>query len=106
MKFLLVSFLILLLGCTSDSSNEGLVASFSVSDVASHSSVSDCWLIIDSSVYDVTGFISRHPGGSVISQGCGINATGLFETRPTGSMTPHSSNARSMLSDYFIGVVE
>ncbi|KAN0108717.1 cytochrome b5 [Hyaloscypha variabilis] len=41
--------------------------SFSVADVASHKDAeSGLYIIIDDGVYDVTGFIDEHPGGSKI----------------------------------------
>ena len=63
---------------------------FSMKEVSKHNSRKDCWMLIRNKVYDVTRFISSHPGGSTILQGCGKDATHLFETRPMGSGTPHS----------------
>jgi cytochrome b involved in lipid metabolism len=51
----------------------------SMSEVAMHNSASDCWLVIDRDVLDVTSFVDKHPGGSVITEGCGKDATGYFE---------------------------
>jgi cytochrome b involved in lipid metabolism len=31
--------------------------------VASHGTVADCWVIVDGGVYDVTKFLTEHPGG-------------------------------------------
>lgn len=78
-------------------------AAFTVEEVSLHGTADDCWLIIEGKVYDVTGFISRHPGGAAIAQGCGTDATVLFETRPMGSGTPHSAQARSVRESYYIG---
>lgn len=79
---------------------------YSLEEVVTHNNSTDCWLLINGNVYNVTNFISRHPGGTAIIQGCGTDATELFETRPMGSGTPHSTNAQSMLSDFFIGNLE
>jgi cytochrome b involved in lipid metabolism len=35
---------------------------FTVSQVESHSTAQDCWIIIDNKVYDITNFLSEHPG--------------------------------------------
>ncbi len=82
-----------------------------LAEVANHNSASDCWMIVRDKVYDVTDFIARHPGGSEIVRGCGINATSLFESRTTengetvGTGSPHSSSAASQLEQYEIGTV-
>ena len=78
-------------------------------EVQKHNSSSDCWTIISGKVYNVTDFISRHPGGSEILRACGTDATTLFTTRHTesgeavGSGTPHSSNAESQLNQFLLG---
>lgn len=36
---------------------------FTTDEVAEHNSASDCWIIVDDGVYDVTNFLSEHPGG-------------------------------------------
>lgn len=79
--------------------------SYTLAEVAEHATAADCWLVIEGKVYDVTPFVSsgRHPGGAAILQGCGKDATGLFNTRPMGSGTPHSDRARSGLENFFIG---
>lgn len=35
-------------------------------EVAKHNSKKSCWIVIDSKVYDVTAFLSKHPGGAAI----------------------------------------
>lgn len=77
-----------------------------LNDVAQHNLESDCWMVIDGKVYDVTNWILLHPGADAILEGCGKDATELFETRPMGSGTPHSADARALLGDYFIGDLE
>jgi len=77
--------------------------SFSLEDVSEHNNGDDCWLAINGKVYDVTDYVSNHPGGAAILEGCGTDGTTLYETRPMGSGSPHSSNARNLLEDYYIG---
>ena len=78
--------------------------SISLDEVAAHSTPEDCWLVINGKVYDVSGLgDAGHPGGDAVYEGCGIDATELFETRPMGSGTPHSTRAIAGLDNYFIG---
>ena len=76
---------------------------FTMTEVGMHNIEDDCWLVIDNNVYDVTDWIPLHPGKLAILEGCGKDATGLFETRPMGSGTPHSQRARDIREDYYIG---
>lgn len=78
-------------------------ATYSLSEISTHNSEQDCWLVINGNVYDVTEFVASHPGGGTILQGCGKDATELFETRPMGSETPHSDDARDLLTTFHIG---
>lgn len=75
---------------------------YTTNDVSAHSSSKDCWLIIQDKVYDVTDFLSSHPGGAQeILPYCGKEASRAFATQ--GGRGGHSSTAESMLNDYFIG---
>ena len=76
----------------------------SASDVAKHSTKADCWTSISGKVYDITKFIARHPGGSVITQTCGIDGTQLFATQ--GGEGQHSGTARSQLATFEIGTLK
>lgn len=63
-----------------------------------------CWIIIRDKVYAIPdNFTETHPGGHAIYEGCGTDATTLFETRPSGSGTPHSADARKILETFYIG---
>lgn len=47
--------------------------------VAQHASASSCWTIVKGGVYDVTSWISAHPGGKAAIEGmCGKDATRAF----------------------------
>lgn len=124
-NYLLVSALVLmvgLVGCgqtvpvdtdveleSSSSTTEVTVditaAKYTLAEVAMHSEAGDCWMVIDNKVYDVSEY-QTHPGGEAILEGCGQDATELFETRPMGSGTPHSAGARNVMADYYIGDLE
>lgn len=55
------------------------VTTISMSEAQQHNSITDCYLIIKNSVYDVTSFIDQHPGGkNKIIENCGSEVTGVF----------------------------
>jgi cytochrome b involved in lipid metabolism len=35
-------------------------------EVAKHNNKKSCWIVLESNVYDVTSFLSKHPGGAAI----------------------------------------
>ncbi|XP_052060536.1 cytochrome b5-like [Mytilus californianus] len=69
-------------------------------DVAEHSDMTSCWIIIDSKVYDVTKFLYEHPGGyDILLEHAGRDATCAFEE------VGHSRDALQILQDFCIGDV-
>lgn len=65
------------------STNNQLIT-ISSTEVALHSSSSDCWFIVYDGVYDVTSYAPNHPGGSgYITDWCGQDATNAFEKEHT-----------------------
>jgi cytochrome b involved in lipid metabolism len=86
--------------------NGKMIRTYTQKEAAKHSTVKDCWVILDNKVYDVTSYIETHPGMEAILEGCGIDATTLYETRPMGSGTPHSGKAREDLVEYYIGEIK
>ncbi len=78
---------------------------YSTAQIATHNTSSNCWLIISGRVYDVTGYLTQHPGGvGVITPYCGKEATNAFNTKGGGG-SAHSSYASSLLNAYFVGNV-
>ncbi len=70
--------------------------------VSRHDNVNDCWLIISGGVYDVTNYLSQHPGGrSIILPFCGKDATQAFNTK--AGQGSHSSFAVNELALFKIG---
>ncbi|MFZ5437985.1 MAG: cytochrome b5 domain-containing protein [Patescibacteria group bacterium] len=90
---------------TGDNQNE--METYTLADVKEHSSASDCWLVIEGKVYDVTAYIKQgiHPGGEAILLGCGSDASELFRNRPNGSGS-HSEKAEGYLANFYIGDLE
>ena len=64
-------------------------AKYTTAQVATHASVTDCWAIVGKGVYDLTSYVSRHPGGSqAVSRLCGTNATRAFNAQHGGQGSP------------------
>lgn len=76
----------------SASANEGTnpgQPSYSAEEVARHSTILDCWTLIENKVYDLSGFASKHPGGANnIAALCGKDATSAFANQHGFSGTP------------------
>jgi len=74
---------------------------YTSAQISAHATKSDCWSIVGGNVYDLTSWVSRHPGGSssIISM-CGIDATSRFESKHGGS-----SSAKAALALLKIGTL-
>jgi cytochrome b involved in lipid metabolism len=86
----------------SASPSSSSVKTYTLAEIAPHNSRTSCWMAIEGKVYNVTSFIPRHPGGTAILQGCGKDATSMFNSRPNDG-TSHSAQARATLKQYYIG---
>jgi cytochrome b involved in lipid metabolism len=71
-------------------------------DLVKHTNENSCWLVISGNVYDVTKYITSHPGGDLILLGCGKDATDLYNGLTT-SRHRHSNRAQTLLSQMLIG---
>lgn len=70
-------------------------------EISKHNSTGSCWLIINSQVYDVTSYLTAHPGGvRAIASYCGKDATTAFNTMGRNG---HSSYANELLNQYLVG---
>ncbi len=55
-------------------------------EVARHNTRTDCWSIINGSVYDLTSWIPNHPGGEqAILQLCGVDGSVKFNGQHGGA---------------------
>ncbi len=72
-------------------------------EVAKHNTESDCWQIIGNGVYNVTSYLSSHPGGvSIMLPYCGSDATVAYNTKD-GRGSSHSSGANQDLKSLKLG---
>ncbi len=62
---------------------------YTLVDVAQHNSASSCWSTINGGVYDLTSWISRHPGGQqAILSLCGTDGSAAFNDQHGGERRP------------------
>lgn len=62
---------------------------FTMAEVATHNSEASCYSAIGGNVYDLTSFISEHPGGDRnILKICGKDGTSAFEGQHGGQYRP------------------
>jgi len=81
----------LLLGtlAASSTTEPPVAKTYTSAQVASHNSGSSCWGVVNKNVYDLTSYVSSHPGGaSAIQALCGKDATSAFTGQHGGESSP------------------
>lgn len=74
---------------------------YTMADVALHASEQSCWTVVRSTVYDLTAWIAKHPGGErAILSMCGKDGTASFEGQHGGSTRPENT-----LAGFEIGIL-
>ncbi|HLP22612.1 MAG TPA: cytochrome b5-like heme/steroid binding domain-containing protein [Microbacteriaceae bacterium] len=74
---------------SSSPGNEPTATVISAAEVASHASAESCWTVIDGTVYDLTPWITEHPGGArSILELCGRDGTAAFMGQHGGQRDP------------------
>jgi cytochrome b involved in lipid metabolism len=71
-----------------------------ISEIRKHNSAADCWTAVEGSVYDMTRFVDIHPGQQGIVDGCGTDATLLFNSEDN-----HTPVRRDLMKMYKIGIL-
>ena len=72
---------------------------FTRNQVAKHNKKTDCWLIANNNVYDVTKFIEKHPiGSNPIIKKAGTDFTVDYNF--------HSKSSKKVWNEYKIGELE
>ncbi|MBU3646323.1 MAG: cytochrome b5 domain-containing protein [Candidatus Nanopelagicaceae bacterium] len=72
---------------------------YTLERVRANNSSTSCWTIIDGFVYDLTSWISAHPGGpGVIRSMCGTDGTNAFKAQHQNQMSP-----AQRLNGYLLG---
>lgn len=74
-------------------------SSLTLAEVSKRNTQSECWVVIDGGVYDLTDWIRKHPGGAgSISSLCGSDGTAQFTSKHGGEPRPTST-----LESYYLG---
>jgi cytochrome b involved in lipid metabolism len=65
------------------------VDAYTLAQLATHNSSASCYSAINGSVYDLTSFVSHHPGGAAaIKSLCGVDGTAAYNGQHGGSRRP------------------
>lgn len=70
------------------------VKTFTLADIAKHANASSCYTAVRGTVYDLTNFITKHPGGAEnILKICGKDGTSAFTRKHAGRPEPEQELA-------------
>lgn len=78
--------------------------SHTLSEVAKHNNPSDCWMVINKNVYNLTDYLPDHDRELNIRSWCGTDATADYLDK-NGVNRSHSTYADSLLNKYIIGTL-
>lgn len=74
---------------TSTATSSTTASGYTLAQVKEHNSASSCWTAIDGTVYDLTAWISQHPGGVGPIEGlCGTDGSAAFTQQHGGQARP------------------
>ncbi|XP_054780062.1 cytochrome b5-like [Prosopis cineraria] len=74
---------------------------YTLAEVSQHNNSTDCWLVINGKVYNVTKFLEDHPGGDdALISATGKDATDDFED------VGHSTSAVAMMDEFYVGDID
>lgn len=89
-------------GTSQTENTSGGTDTYTADEVAQHSSTDDCWASVDGKVYDLTEWVSEHPGGpDAIGGLCGTDATEAFHGQHGDAPDPNEA-----LAGFEIGTLE
>lgn len=98
LRKLLISLTILLI------SIQGIYA-YTKDEVSQHNTTSDCWVIFEKGVYDLTEYLYQHDRYLNITSWCGTDITQAFITKD-GTGRDHKGSSYSLLEQYKIGSID
>lgn len=72
-------------------------------ELGKHGTKTDCWVIIEGYVYNVTAYIDQHPAPEeLLVKGCGKDVSIGWQTKGPANK-PHSKKAALLLKKYLVG---
>ncbi len=78
------------------------LGTYTMSQVALHSTAPDCWSVVNGLVYNLTSYVNKHPGGAKeIIRICGRDGSSSFEGQHGGESKPER-----ILASYQIGTLK
>lgn len=76
---------------TESNTQQASTGTYTLADVEKHNTENDCWSIVDQNVYDLSSWISRHPGGPAPIIGmCGKDGSAMYHGQHKTSKRPAS----------------
>lgn len=78
------------------------IYAYSLDEVSTHDTSSDCWVVFEDSVYDLTNYLYQHDRYLNIRDWCGRDMTEDFITK-AGSGEDHKTSSYALLNQYKIG---
>lgn len=74
---------------------------YTLDEVSQHKTKKSCWIVLSNIVYDITEYISEHPGGSdIILENAGKDCTDIF------NVIHPWINYKLVLKKYLIGYIQ
>ena len=87
---------------TTTTSPNTAITSYTLADITTHASATSCWSAVDGKVYDLTPWISKHPGGSrAILSMCGKDASSAYNNQHGTQKRPANE-----LAGFDIGILK
>lgn len=86
---------------TTTQDNDNAATPFTLADVQIHNSKTSCYSAINGSVYDLTSWIPKHPGGAdKILSICGKDGSSAFTEQHAGEPRPEQMLATFKIGTY------
>ena len=76
--------------------------SYTLAQVKTHKKASNCWSVVNGGVYNLTKWVTRHPGGSSVIIGlCGRDGSAAFTAKHGSDGGP-----KALLASYKVGTLK